>query len=172
MNRNEAIAKLQKIGVEIAQEMGYTEMVIGEDRTQGIWGEKLTDSLEKKYGNCSQEIKWFKKDKPTDLIYGDNISFEFRFSSPKLCIDHRKVDGSFASIELSDWNHKAFVEYQEALAALGKEASQKDMEEVKKKHEPLYRNDDFKIHEIQVFEGDDRKGLVFLQLLCDKWNSK
>lgn len=172
MRRNEAIARLQRIGSEIAQEMGYTQMVIKEDRSQGIWGERLTDYLEQKYGNCTQEIKWFKEDKPADLVYGDNISFEFRFSSPKLCIDRRKTDGSFASIALSDWNHKAFAEYQEALAALGKEASQKEMEDVDRKHEPLYRNNDFKISEIQVFEGDDRKGMVFLQLLCDKWNSK
>jgi hypothetical protein len=77
MDRNDTIARLQKIGAEIAQEMGYLEMVVGEDRSQGIWGERLTDYLEKKYGNCSLEIKWFKKDKPADLIYGDNIASRF-----------------------------------------------------------------------------------------------
>ena len=36
MNRQDTIKTLQQIAAEIAQEMGYTEMRIGEDRQKGI----------------------------------------------------------------------------------------------------------------------------------------
>lgn len=41
MNRQETIKTLQQIAAEIAQEMGYTEMRVGEDRQKGIWGRRF-----------------------------------------------------------------------------------------------------------------------------------
>ena len=41
MNRQETIKTLQQIAADIAQEMGYTEMRVGEDRQKGIWGESF-----------------------------------------------------------------------------------------------------------------------------------
>ena len=171
MTRKEAIAKLQQVGAKIAAQMGYTEMLIGEDRTKGIWGENFTAFLEEQYGECTAEIKWFKEDKPDNLTYGDNIEFRFRFSSPVLSIDHRKVDGSFASIELSDWNHKAYAEYEKEREALGENPSRTEKNSLREKHEPLFHCGNFKIKEIQVFEGEDNRGLEFLQVLMDTWNN-
>ena len=87
MNRQETIKTLQQIAADIAQEMGYTEMRVGEDRQKGIWGESFTRYLEETYGECTKEIKWFKPDAPEDLAFGDNIEFSFRFSDPQVCID-------------------------------------------------------------------------------------
>ena len=171
MTRSEAIEKLQQAGSKLAEQMGYTVMVIGEDRSQGIWGEELTKFLEKKYGECTKDIKWFKEDKPEGLKYGNNIHFDFRFSSPRLAIDHRNVDGSFASIEISDWNHKAYKKYREELEALGEEVTREEKKALEKKHEPLYRDGNFKIKEIQVFNGDNERGMEFLQLLQDAWEN-
>ena len=92
MNRQDTIKILQQIAAEIAQEMGYTEMKIGEDRQKGIWGESFTRYLEETYGECTKAIRWFKPDAPKDLAFGDNIEFSFRFSYPQVCIDHRKTD--------------------------------------------------------------------------------
>lgn len=57
MNRQETIKTLQQIAADIAQEMGYTEMRVGEDRQKGIWGESFTRYLEETYGECTKEIK-------------------------------------------------------------------------------------------------------------------
>lgn len=112
MNRQDTIKTLQQIAAEIAQEMGYTEMKIGEDRQKGIWGESFTRYLEETYGECTKAIRWFKPDAPKDLAFGDNIEFSFRFSDPQVCIDHRKTDGSLANVEFSDWNSEIYNEYE------------------------------------------------------------
>lgn len=52
MNRQETIKTLQQIAADIAQEMGYTEMRVGEDRQKGIWGESFTRYLEETYRYC------------------------------------------------------------------------------------------------------------------------
>lgn len=171
MTRTEVIAKLQQAGATLAEKMGYTVMVTGENRFKGIWGEKFTEFLEKKSGECIEDIKWFREDKPEDLKYGDNICFDFRFSTPRLAIDHRNVDGSFASIDISDWNHKAYKKYQEELEALGENPSWIEKKELEKKHEPLYRDGNFKIKDIQIFNGDDDRGMEFLQLLQNAWEN-
>ena len=171
MDRQTAIKKLQQIGAKIAEQMGYTEMVVGEDRCKGIWGETLTKHLEEKYGECTKEINWFKENKPEDLHYGDNISFDFRFANPRLSIDHRKVDGSFASIELSDFSSREYTKYEKAKAALGENPSREEKSALEKEWEARYRTGNFKVKEIQVFEGDDNRGMEFLQILLDAWNN-
>lgn len=169
MNRDQAIKTLQLIGAEIAKEMGYTEMVIGEDRQKGVWGENFTKFLETEYGECTKEIKWFKENKPNNLSYGDNIEFSFRFSSPQLIIDHRNVDGSLASIELSDFCHSAYIARENELKALSEEERGKK-KEIKERYNPLVHTGEFRISEIQVFMGDDGKGLEYLDMLRNAWN--
>lgn len=55
MNRQDTIKTLQQIAAEIAQEMGYTEMRIGEDRQKGILGENFTRYLEETYGGIPRK---------------------------------------------------------------------------------------------------------------------
>lgn len=171
MNRQETIKILQQIAAEIAQEMGYTEMRIGEDRQKGIWGEKFTRFLEEEYGECTQEIRWFRPDVPKELTYGDNIEFLFRFSSPKVCIDHRKTDGSLAEIEFSDWNSEIYNEYQKEKDAkkeqLGRELTKEEGASLEAKYP--YHTGNFQPKEYQVFENDKAQGMEFLNLILGKW---
>ena len=125
MNRQETIKTLQQIAADIAQEMGYTEMRVGEDRQKGIWGESFTRYLEETYGECTKEIKWFKPDAPEYLTYGDNIEFSFRFSSPQVCIDHRKTDGSLAEVEFSDWNPEIYNGYEKEKSTMEEQLGRK-----------------------------------------------
>ena len=118
MNRQETIKTLQQIAAEIAQEMGYTEMRVGEDRQKGVWGEGFTRYLEETYVECTKEIRWFKPDAPKDLAFGDNIEFSFRFSKPQICIDHRETDGALANVEFSDWNNKLYQEYEKEKSSM------------------------------------------------------
>ena len=55
MNRQETIKTLQQIAAEIAQEMGYTEMRVGEDRQKGVWGEGFTRYLEETLWNVPRK---------------------------------------------------------------------------------------------------------------------
>ena len=169
MDREQAIKSLQIVGAEIAKDMGYTEMVIGEDRQKGVWREKFTRLLEAEYGECTSDIRWFKKNRPVNLNFGDNVEFKFRFENPKLLIDHRKVDGSLASIELSDFSDKAYAAMNKELDTLkGDETDKK--EEIRNKYKNLIHTGKFKISEIQVFMGDDGKGLEYLDMLRTAWS--
>ena len=171
MNRQDTIKTLQQIAAEIAQEMGYTEMRVGEDRQKGIWGEKFTKFLEEKYGECTKEIKWFKPNAPKELTYGDNISFSFRFSNPQVCIDHRKTDGSLAEIEFSDWNSEIYNEYQKEKDAkeeqLGRKLTKEEDNSLEAKYP--YRTGNFRPKEYQVFENSKAQGMKFLNLILEKW---
>lgn len=107
MNRDETIKMLRDIGETIAKKYGYTDLLIGEDRQKGIWGERLTAHLEEKYGECTQEIKW------VDPENNENyVQFRFRFANP--VISHGRFDrgddhSHYASQEFSDfhadWSH-------------------------------------------------------------------
>ena len=46
MDRKETIKTLQNIGAKLAEEYGYYNVIIGEDRQKGFWGEKFTEYLE------------------------------------------------------------------------------------------------------------------------------
>lgn len=156
MNRQDTIKTLQQIAAEIAQEMGYTEMKIGEDRQKGIWGESFTRYLEETYGECTKAIRWFKPDAPKDLAFGDNIEFSFRFSDPQVCIDHRKTDGSLANVEFSDWNSEIYNEYEKEKSImeeqLGRKLTKEEEAPIEAKHP--YRTGNFRPKEYQVFEND------------------
>ena len=171
MNRQETIKTLQQIAAEIAQEMGYTEMRVGEDRQKGIWAERFTRYLEETYGECTQEIKWFKPDAPEDMTYGDNIEFSFRFSSPQVCIDHRKTDGCLAEVEFSDWNSEIYNECQKEKDAkeeqLGRKLTKEENTSLEAKYP--YRTGSFRPKEYQVFENDKAQGMGFLNLILEKW---
>lgn len=172
MNRQDTIKTLQQIAAEIAQEMGYTEMKIGEDRQKGIWGESFTRYLEETYGECTQEIRWFKPDAPKDLAFGDYIKFSFRFSNPKVCIDHRKTDGSLANVEFSDWNSEIYNEYEKEKSImeeqLGRKLTKEEDASIEAKHP--YRTGNFRPKEYQVFENDKMQGMEFLNRILEKWN--
>ena len=141
MNRQDTIKTLQQIAAEIAQEMGYTEMRIGEDRQKGILGENFTRYLEETYGGYTKEIRWFKPDAPKDLAFGDNIEFSFRFSNPQVCIDHRKTDGSLAYVEFSDWNSEIYNKYKKEKSImeeqLGKKLTKEEDASLEAKHREL-----------------------------------
>lgn len=100
MKRGKAIKALQEIGSDLAMEYGYTEMVIGEDRQKGIWGESLTKALEKEYGECTKDITWIKES--CEKSCEEYIQYRFRFANP--CLAIHKKGGAFAEIELSDFN--------------------------------------------------------------------
>lgn len=172
MNRQDTIKTLQQIAAEIAQEMGYTEMRVGEDRQKGIWGEGFTRYLEETYGECTKEIRWFKPDAPKDLAFGDNIEFSFRFSNPQICIDHLKTDGTLANVEFSDWNNKLYQEYKKEKSSmeeqLGRELTKEEDATLEAKHP--YRTGNFKPRYYQIFEGDDMQGMEFLNKILEKWN--
>ena len=172
MNRQDTIKTLQQIAAEIAQEMGYTEMKIGEDRQKGIWGESFTRYLEETYGECTKAIRWFKPDAPKDLAFGDNIEFSFRFSDPQVCIDHRKTDGSLANVEFSDWNSEIYNEYEKEKSImeeqLGRKLTKEEEAPIEAKHP--YRTGNFRPKEYQVFENDKMQGMGFLNRILEKWN--
>lgn len=107
MNRDETIKVLQKAGENLARSLGFTDIVIGEDRQKGIWGENLTKYLEEKYGSCTQEIKWQDSENRNNYV-----EFRFRFSDPVISIntfDRGDKKQNMASIEYSDhyadWSH-------------------------------------------------------------------
>ena len=172
MNRQDTIKTLQQIAAEIAQEMGYTEMRVGEDRQKGIWEEGFTRYLEETYGKCTKEIRWFKPDAPKDLAFGDNIEFSFRFSKPQICIDHRETDGALANVEFSDWNNKLYQEYEKEKSSmeeqLGRELTKEEDATLEAKHP--YRTGNFRPKEYQVFENDKMQGMGFLNRILEKWN--
>lgn len=172
MNRQDTIKTLQQIAAEIAQEMGYTEMRVGEDRQKGIWGEGFTRYLEETYGECTKEIRWFKPDAPKDLAFGDNIEFSFRISNPQICIDHWETDGTLANVEFSDWNNKLYQEYEKEKSSmeeqLGRELTKEEDATLEAKHP--YRTGNFKPRYYQIFEGDDMQGMEFLNKILEKWN--
>lgn len=172
MNRQDTIKTLQQIAAEIAQEMGYTEMRVGEDRQKGIWGEGFTRYLEETYGECTKEIRWFKHDAPKDLAFGDNIEFSFRISNPQICIDHRETDGTLANVEFSDWNNKLYQEYEKEKSSmeeqLGRELTKEEDATLEAKHP--YRTGNFKPRYYQIFEGDDMQGMEFHNKILEKWN--
>lgn len=172
MNRQDTIKTLQQIAAEIAQEMGYTEMRVGEDRQKGIWGEGFTRYLEETYVECTKEIRWFKPDAPKDLAFGDNIEFSFRFSKPQICIDHRETDGALANVEFSDWNNKLYQEYEKEKSSmeeqLGRELTKEEDATLEAKHP--YRTGNFKPQYYQIFEGDDMQGMEFHNKILEKWN--
>lgn len=172
MNRQDTIKTLQKIAAEIAQEMGYTEMRVGENRQKGIWGEGFTRYPEETYVECTKEIRWFKPDAPKDLAFGDNIEFSFRFSKPQICIDHREIDGALANVEFSDWNNKLYQEYEKEKSSmeeqLGRELTKEEDATLEAKHP--YRTGNFKPRYYQIFEGDDMQGMEFHNKILEKWN--
>lgn len=88
MNREQAIKVLKTICSKMAEKYGYTEMVIGQDRRKGIWGEKFTEFLEESIGgDCSTEIRWTK---PGDEY--SYVEFRFRFDNPVIAIKFRDED--------------------------------------------------------------------------------
>lgn len=172
MNRQDTIKTLQQIAAEIAQEMGYTEMRVGENRQKGIWGEGFTRYPEETYVECTKEIRWFKPDAPKNLAFGDNIEFSFRFSKPQICIDHREIDGALANVEFSDWNNKLYQEYEKEKSSmeeqLGRELTKEEDATLEAKHP--YRTGNFKPRYYQIFEGDDMQGMEFHNKILEKWN--
>lgn len=103
--RSQVIKDLQTYASQLAEHYGFTEMEIGEDRQKGVWGEGFTSFLEKKYGECTKEVRWMDKNDP-----GNYVEFRFRFQNPCVCISlngretlaecevgsgYRKVDGKF-----------------------------------------------------------------------------
>lgn len=172
MNRQDTIKTLQQIAAEIAQEMGYTEMRVGENRQKGIWGEGFTRYPEETYVECTKEIRWFKPDAPKDLAFGDNIEFSFRFSKPQICIDHREIDGALANVEFSDWNNKLYQEYEKEKSSmeeqLGRELTKEEDATLEAKHP--YRTGNFKPRYYQIFEGDDMQRMEFHNKILEKWN--
>lgn len=169
MNRKETIARLLMMGAEIAEQMGYTQMEIGEDREKGIWGEGFTEFLEKKYGECTKIVRWVRKEKQ-DFTYGDMVQFSFRFSNPQLMIDHRKVDGSMAKIELDDFNHEIYQQYEKELESLSREDSQYFTKKQELEEKYPCNTGNFNVKDIQVFMGDHGKGLCYLEKLMKMWN--
>ena len=110
MNRETFIKKLILFVSQKAKEIGYTEMLRGEDRQKGIWGEELTAFLEKETGgDCSSTIKWYNPD-----IKGC-IKFYFRFNSP--CISRWWYCDGYECLVDFEFTNKKLVEtgstYQE-----------------------------------------------------------
>lgn len=104
MTRDDVINELQQLCSELAKEFGFNEMVVGEDRQKGIWGEKLTEWLEAKYGSCTKEIRWFSNDQKS------YVEFWFRFASPVLSI--RLKDGAFGSIQIDQKYNPQTKQYE------------------------------------------------------------
>ena len=98
MERNEAVALLQKIGGDIAKELGFGKCDVGEDRQKGIWGEKMTAYLEGKYGECSAKIVWHGGEPEKK-----KVEFNFRFATPRLEI---RNGNAYASIEVSNYDYE------------------------------------------------------------------
>ncbi len=98
MTRDEAISTLQTIGLNLAVEFGLDEVAVGEDRQKGVWGEVMTEMLEKQHGKCTETIVWTDKN--------DNsrkVEFRFRFATPCLSI---RMGEAFAEIEVSNYDSK------------------------------------------------------------------
>ena len=99
MDRNDVIRTLQKIGAVLAEEHGFDNVDIGEDRQKGIWGEALTKKLEKECGPCTKEITWYGADRKEQ-----HVQFRFRFANPRLCI--RMPGEVLAELEIGDYNYE------------------------------------------------------------------
>lgn len=100
MDRNQTIQMLQTVGNDIAKEFGFLAVEIGEDRQKGFWGSDLTEYLEKTYGECTKEIKWYDKSNPRNYV-----EFRFRFANPVLSIytfDKGDRHENLASMEFTD----------------------------------------------------------------------
>ena len=100
MKRNEFIKEIYLFASKKAQELGFSNLKKGSDRQKGVWGEKLTEFLERKYkGDCSSEM----------FFYGDNertiIGTRFRFSNP--CVYYRwYIDDEECLVEFEFTNEK------------------------------------------------------------------
>lgn len=103
MNREEAIKTLKGIANAIAEKYGYTEICIGQDRQNGIWGEDFTKFLEKSVGgDCSSEIKWRKPGNERDYV-----EFRFRFDNP--CIAINFYDNERETLASLEFHTKRYV---------------------------------------------------------------
>lgn len=103
MNREDFIKRLITFGSQRAKEIGYTEVLRGEDRQKGVWGENFTKFLEKEAGgDCSSTIKWYNPDKEKDCI-----EFYFRFNSP--CILRRWYSDGYECLVCFDFTNKKLV---------------------------------------------------------------
>lgn len=179
MNREQSIKALKELGAEIAKELGY-DTVIYEKRGAGpLWDSiNLMEKIEAQHGDCSSCVRFVRSDMPKNQEYGDEVTFEFRFSSPKLLIDKRKTpEGTLASIELSDWNsdNSAIIDKEMEKLGLkyGDDGYLKKRNELEEKY-PLYTNN-FSISESQVFfghHGDTSTALGYLNRLINGWEAK
>ncbi len=159
MTREETIKVLQEAGSRFAKENGFTDMQIGEDRQNGIWGEKFTEYLEKTYGECTKEIRWYKPENEKSYV-----EFRFRFANPVIAVrtfDRGDKRESLASLEFSDmkadWTH--FDEERE----LSKWAQTEDK---KTGHFVDYiHDDDFELSEMQIW---GEKGLDYQKELIEE----
>lgn len=176
IGRENCIKKMQKIGAEVAKELGYTEMQVGEDRQKGLWGENLTAYLEKKYGECTENIRWYAPEKPEDYV-----EFDFRFSDPRITIRKDGTTGALATIEASDFNRENWKKKKAEMAKQGVKSEDcysvdpevrrryftlsDEMDEKYPTHSDVYH-----LSESQIWWADG-EGFAYLQMLVQRWEN-
>lgn len=124
MNREETVKYIKEVADRISNKYGFCLVSMGEDRQKGIWGEKMTQFLEGKYGDCSTKIIWYKDD---DTRCNHHLEFRYRFSNPVLTLynynGNKEVMGNieFSSYDCETKQHTDNYYLSQCLSFGGKE---------------------------------------------------
>lgn len=76
-NRKSFLDMLINYAAMKAKELGYDEIIIDEDRLEGVWDEEFTKYLKKTYNKHPEEIEWHKNNE-------NYIEFKFQYQIPSL----------------------------------------------------------------------------------------
>lgn len=104
-DRKAVIKTLQSVANALAERYGFSTMEVGEDRDKGIWGEKFTEYLEERHGECTEKIHWYKDEESKRDAY---VEFRFRFASPLISV-HIKGEQNveiMGNVEFSNYNYE------------------------------------------------------------------
>ena len=106
MGREEFLAKAVGFAVRLAEDYGCDELVMGEDRKKGVWGEDFTAFLERTVGECTRELTWTGGDHDESREFASErherqVQFRFRFANPcvSVSLGHNMT---YAELEFSD----------------------------------------------------------------------
>ena len=129
MNRKQAIMALTTICTRLAKRYGL-DIVSQRDSDNGLWDSKdftgwgitMSEYLTKKYGNMKETHFTNVPYEQYDLNKDFKVSFEYRFSNPKICIGTQWGDDGFACMELSNYGKNDKEDYRIAELMCFKES--------------------------------------------------
>lgn len=96
-SRELVIANMLAYAKDLAEALGCDQVKEREDRQKGIWGERMTEVIEKEHGQCTKEITYYHGEGMERTV----VQFRFRFANPIVSLS---TNGGlvFASVEVGE----------------------------------------------------------------------